>query len=196
MLQEAGIAHRDIKPDNLFWFGNRAVFGDFGIATWPNRDANLTAFGEKVGSAHFLAPEVRAIGDSVDYFAADVWSLIKAMHVLANPADGPYPPGGTHYHGVAEFSLQASGDQAAAELEWLLETCTNSDPVRRLAAKDLADELRVWLRQASSRNDPAVLPAQRLPDLGQVCRASGVAKVSADHSNRRPTDHGSSHRGR
>lgn len=144
-LQSDGIAHRDIKPDNLFWYNNRAVFGDFGIATWPNRDANLTAIGEKVGSAHFLAPEVRAVAGNVDYFPADIWSLVKALHVIANPADGPYPPGGTHYHGVAEFSLQAAGSGAAAELEWLLECCTDIEPTRRPTADDFTVELRAWL---------------------------------------------------
>jgi hypothetical protein len=27
-LQRDGIAHRDSKPQNLFWFNGRAVFGD------------------------------------------------------------------------------------------------------------------------------------------------------------------------
>jgi serine/threonine protein kinase len=32
-----GIAHRDLKPPNLFWLDGEAVLGDLGIATWPQR---------------------------------------------------------------------------------------------------------------------------------------------------------------
>ena len=37
ILAGQGIAHRDLKPPNLFWLDGEAVLGDLGIATWPQR---------------------------------------------------------------------------------------------------------------------------------------------------------------
>jgi serine/threonine protein kinase len=36
-LAAEGVAHRDIKPDNLFELGARWVIGDFGLVTYPER---------------------------------------------------------------------------------------------------------------------------------------------------------------
>jgi len=42
------IAHRDLKPPNLFWLDGEALLGDLGIATWPQR-RDITRAGESRG---------------------------------------------------------------------------------------------------------------------------------------------------
>ncbi len=49
----AGVAHRDVKPDNLFFGRGRALVGDFGLAT-GHIYQDLTVDGQRVGPANFL----------------------------------------------------------------------------------------------------------------------------------------------
>lgn len=144
-LAEQRIAHRDLKPPNLFWLDGEAVIGDLGIATWPQR-SDLTALGKKVGAMYFLAPEARRHEDGTDYFRSDVWSLAKCLFVLARPERGPYPPDGTHYPIGREFSLWAVGREAGLALSPVLEAATQFQPGFRLPMAEFRDELRDWLQ--------------------------------------------------
>ena len=51
-----GVAHRDIKPDNLFRLGGQCVIGDFGLVTYPEKDPR-TAHGRRLGPTDYMAPE-------------------------------------------------------------------------------------------------------------------------------------------
>lgn len=144
-LARQHIAHRDLKPPNLFWLHGKAVLGDLGIATWPQRQ-DITRTGDKVGAAYFLAPEARRHEENIDYFRADVWSLAKCLFVLARPESGPYPPDGTHYSIGREFSLWGVGQEAGLALSPLLEAATQFQPWFRLRMADFSDELRDWLQ--------------------------------------------------
>ena len=57
----AGVVHRDIKPANIFLVGDRALLGDFGIASADSGgDAGVTALtesGQLVGTPAYMAPE-------------------------------------------------------------------------------------------------------------------------------------------
>ena len=46
-LAAEGVAHRDIKPDNLFELDGRWVIGDFGLVTYPEKNP-LTEHGRKL----------------------------------------------------------------------------------------------------------------------------------------------------
>jgi serine/threonine protein kinase len=54
-LAAEGVAHRDIKPDNLFRLGDRWVVGDFGLVAYPEKNP-LTEHGRKLGPIDYLAP--------------------------------------------------------------------------------------------------------------------------------------------
>ena len=47
-LAAEGVAHRDIKPDNLFELDGRWVIGDFGLVTYPDKDPR-TQHGRMLG---------------------------------------------------------------------------------------------------------------------------------------------------
>ena len=54
----AGIVHRDVKPQNIFFVGYRALLGDFGIAHDATNDSQeLTEDGALVGTRAYMSPE-------------------------------------------------------------------------------------------------------------------------------------------
>ncbi|HYK10510.1 MAG TPA: protein kinase [Gemmatimonadales bacterium] len=72
-----GVVHRDVKPENIFWYGGRALLADFGIATQERvalADTPLTATGTIVGTVFYMSPE-QASGDQAVDGRADLYSL-------------------------------------------------------------------------------------------------------------------------
>ncbi|MEE1788744.1 protein kinase [Streptomyces sp. SP17BM10] len=69
---EAGVVHRDIKPDNLMVREERVVIADFGIAR-PGCDTRLTVPGMVLGTAAYQAPEQASTG--AVSAAADLYAL-------------------------------------------------------------------------------------------------------------------------
>lgn len=90
---EAGVVHRDVKPDNLLCTPEgRVVLIDFGIATAPGEAAGtLTRAGALLGTPAFLPPEVLA-GQPADV-RADVYALggVLAAAVTGQPPVGTLP---------------------------------------------------------------------------------------------------------
>jgi serine/threonine protein kinase len=75
---DAGMVHRDIKPDNILLTGGAASVTDFGIAHALHEarsesvDPTLTSFGTSLGTPGYMAPE-QACGDAIDA-RTDVYS--------------------------------------------------------------------------------------------------------------------------
>ncbi|MDV6208103.1 protein kinase [Rhodococcus erythropolis] len=86
-MESDPISHRDIKPDNLFWFEGGPVLADFGIATWPKSQWKMTEEGDKVGPMYYLAPEARYNREGIKWEFADIYSLAMTFWSIAAPRD-------------------------------------------------------------------------------------------------------------
>jgi len=72
-----GIVHRDVKPENIFHYGGRALLADFGIATSRDLGSStsaLTATGTIVGTVSYMSPE-QASGTRALDGRSDLYSL-------------------------------------------------------------------------------------------------------------------------
>lgn len=80
-LHQRGIAHRDVKPENIYRFDDQWLIGDFGLIEVPDAQS-LTEGSTGPGSVHYIAPELMRDPDAPGD-AADVWSFAKTVWVLA-----------------------------------------------------------------------------------------------------------------
>ena len=88
VIHEAGVIHRDVKPENLFaGVDGKFKLGDLGLATFEGREA-ATRTGLIVGSPGYIAPERLMEANVAAKPAADVFS---AGIVLCEALVGHHP---------------------------------------------------------------------------------------------------------
>jgi len=173
-IHEAGIVHRDIKPDNiLLGTGSQVKITDMGLSRVVEDEtegSRLTATGVVVGTPLYVAPE--AIRDTKNAGpAADVYSLGATLYHAASgqpPFDGdsPYDLMRGHLDETAT-PLHELVEGIPENLDRTIMRCLEKDPRRRPSAERLArllrGEITVASDSAKSRNwAPLVLVATGL----------------------------------
>jgi serine/threonine protein kinase len=102
LQRDFDIAHRDVKPGNLYQLDGSWLIGDFGLVAIP--DANgLTMEGRPVGAAHYTAYEMIINPGTANRHLADIYSLGKTLWVLAT--DLGFPPEGHQPVGTRGFEI-------------------------------------------------------------------------------------------
>ncbi|MET0237865.1 MAG: protein kinase [Kibdelosporangium sp.] len=136
---EAGIVHRDIKPDNVLIAPDGTVkITDFGISKAIG-DATMTSVGVIAGTPAYLAPEVAGGGKAG--FPSDVFSLGSTLYAAAEGM----PPFGIDDNTIAlllkvsrgEYSPPRQSGRLGPMLMWLLRT----DPAERPTMRQVQDHL-------------------------------------------------------
>ncbi len=155
-LHARGLAHRDIKPQNLYMTddGNWAV-GDFGLIDVPDAEPLTTGI-KGLGPRNFLAPEMLMQADAADGPPADVYSLAKTAWVLITRQR--VPPPGEHRLDVEALRLSSYVNHPRiGELDSLIAAMTGHDPLTRPQMDRVASELHSWLSQNAGTSLPGDL---------------------------------------
>ena len=139
---DSDIAHRDIKPGNLYELDGSWLIGDFGLIALPDAET-LTQDGRQVGPAHYTAYEMILSPTTAQPHPADVYSLGKTLWVLATgqvwPPEG-HQPVGTRGFEIGDFRPHPR----SAALDQEVDLMTRLHPEERPSKAQVAQDLAAW----------------------------------------------------
>ncbi|HET7600883.1 MAG TPA: serine/threonine-protein kinase [Gemmatimonadales bacterium] len=163
-----GAVHRDVKPENVFWYRGRALLGDFGIALSSQEQESwrMTQTGIVVGSPAYISPE-QAEDQPLDG-RSDLYSLgCVAFELLAGAppytAESPFALVAAHLTRKVP-SVRERRPEVPLLLDALVARLMAKEPGERPAnAAALLEELRALEAGTGAVAPPAVAPPPRPP---------------------------------
>jgi serine/threonine protein kinase len=157
---EAGVIHRDIKPQNILFTGEgNGVLTDFGIARAIASYVSTTGKQLTIGTPHYISPE-QARGQVLDG-RTDIYALGVTMY---RAATGNLPFRSSDWYELARLHveeppepLRKKRSDLTRAFEKVVLTCLEKDREQRYAsASDLADDLDGLLSGKRSTTDVAI----------------------------------------
>ena len=140
LQRDSNIAHRDIKPGNLYELEGGWLIGDFGLVALPDA-GTLTAEGRQVGPAHYTAYEMILDSTTANPHPADVYSLGKTLWVLATgqawPPEGRQPVGQRRFE-IGDFRPHSRANALDQEVDLMTRLHPEERPSKEQVARDLA----------------------------------------------------------
>ncbi|KAE8009544.1 hypothetical protein FH972_005976 [Carpinus fangiana] len=129
-IHERGIAHLDVKPDNIYIKNGVYKLGDFGCATLIDKSLPI-----EEGDARYMPQEI--LNEKYDHLdKVDIFSLGAAIYELIRGS--PLPESGSRVLNLKEGKLPLLPGHSL-QLQNLIKVMVDPDPVRRPSAKELAE---------------------------------------------------------
>lgn len=142
-VHKLGYIHRDIKPKNLYRFGDKFLIGDFGIVDIPDSN-HKTKKGDKLGAWNTIAPEVLRNASRATS-AADVYSLAKSFWMyLASDEDGFDGRYDVEYKSISLHDILQYRGKYLVEIDDLLHDATQEVPTKRPSMEGFIAMLDSW----------------------------------------------------
>ncbi len=186
---DAGVVHRDIKPDNVLLSGNHAIVTDFGVAK-AIHDATgrqqITTVGVALGTPAYMAPEQAAASPHIDH-RADIYAVGAMAYELLTgrpPFIGPTPQAVLAAH-MTETPEHVSGHRASIPpaMAELVMKCLEKKPADRWqSSKELLAELEVAATPSGGITPTATRPVAaggRRRTWGVALATVGVVAIGA-----------------
>jgi serine/threonine-protein kinase len=163
-IHDAGIIHRDIKPQNVLMSNQRLLkLTDFGIARLDSASAGLTESGTALGTAAYMAPEQasgQTLGHETDLYAVGVILYEMTTGELPFPGDNAVQ---VMYRHVNEEPSppRAINPGIPTTIEAFIMRAMSKDPGARFpSARAMRDALdSPGMVAMSRRREPVVDPA-------------------------------------
>ncbi|MTE20621.1 protein kinase [Streptomyces sp. TRM43335] len=172
---EAGVLHRDVKPDNvLLGQHGRVVLTDFGIAQVEG-ERKLTETGAFVGSPEYIAPE-RVLGRRAGP-ESDLWSLGVVLYAAV---EGMSPFRRSTAPATLQAVLSAEPQvpaRASGALGALIMRLLRKDPAARPDAGEVRQDLESVARPHRPSAAARAPGGGRLRGVGRALRTSRSAQA-------------------
>ncbi|XP_047464903.1 serine/threonine-protein kinase PINK1, mitochondrial [Mugil cephalus] len=169
-LCRQGVAHRDLKSDNvLLEFDSdgcpRLVITDFGCCL-AQGDSSLqlpfnTVWVSKGGNASLMAPEVASAvpghGVVINYSKADAWAVGTISYEIFGQQNPFYRAVGLESRNYQEKQLPPLPSTVPADVQLVIQLLLRRNPNKRPSARVAADmlHLSLWGRRALANQDSA-----------------------------------------
>ena len=170
---DAGVVHRDIKPDNVLISGDAAMVTDFGVAKALSAstvagDTGLTSLGVALGTPAYMSPEQASADPHIDH-RSDIYSWgVLAYELLT---------------GSTPFTGRPSHALLAAHASETPETITQRRP--NMPAPLAALVMRCLEKRAADRPQRAHELVQALDEMSTTSGGSPPAIVTTRTMSRR-----------
>ncbi|OVA04326.1 Protein kinase domain [Macleaya cordata] len=129
-IHERGIAHLDVKPDNIYVKNGAYKLGDFGCATLIDRSLPI-----EEGDARYMPQEI--LNDKYEHLdKVDIFSLGAAILELVKGS--PLPESGPQLLNLREGKIPLLPGHSM-QFQNLVKVMVDPDPVRRPSAKELIE---------------------------------------------------------
>ena len=170
-LHQGGIIHRDLKPENVFLDEGRIRLIDFGLARFrqesvshegtASESTELTRTGQRLGTAHYMAPEQCLDSRGVD-FQTDIYSLGVILFELltARPPFVGDQAQVLQAHVARRPPAPSSFARVSSDLDRIVLQCLAKDPAERFArVEELIEALQgARLAEPTADEQAAIAP--------------------------------------